>query len=465
MTPFWRRMPRFFVFPAYTAPLLRIAVLALIVALAGWNFGRGLFTAPLSGGLLLAAAYFATAVVLARYGFLIIERTAAGYLHPSQYPEFAERGSPYRPYKMFLIMVVVPIAITFVSAFFASPLLMVVLFIAFALLVPASTIVMTMTDSFFEAINPARCVEVARKIGKPYFALCLFLLLLMLSSQQTSEWLLPKVLGGPDGEQFKAMAQEMTPEEIVNKIGRVAAVAFFILTFVANYFFVLMCVLIGYVMYQYSDQLGVAVVGPGESRTSGRVSSAEHARRARDALVGQMVAAGEIAEAIEMINADLRDRPNDLSLHARLHKLLVIDGSVPRIEDHTERYLELLIKSGNVREALPLVEAAFARRAEYEPRALEHVVPLARSAVADGKLTLAAQLIRGFDRKHKTHPDVPAVYLIGAQLIIQGGGNTEQAQKILEHLVKFHAYSPVATEAQRYLARMAQFTRVPTLKV
>jgi hypothetical protein len=85
--------------------------------------------------------------------------------------------------------------------------------------------------------------------------------------------------------------------------------------------------------------------------------------------------------------------------------------------------------------------------------------------VADGKLTLAAQLIRGFDRKHKMHPDIPHVYLIGAQLIIQGGGNTEQAQKILEHLVKYYAFHPVASEAQRYLSRLAQFTRVPTLKV
>ncbi|MCK6428037.1 MAG: hypothetical protein L6Q72_02980, partial [Burkholderiaceae bacterium] len=196
----------------------------------------------------------------------------------------------------------------------------------------------------------------------------------------------------------------------------------------------------------------------GEVATTGRVSSREHQRRMRDAMIGQMVAAGEIREAIDTLNDDLRDRPSDLALHARLHKLLLIEGSAPRIEDHTERYLELLIKSDNAKEALPLVEEAYGRKADWEPRKLEHVAPLARAALEAGKPQLAAQLIRGFDRKHRMHPDIPQIYLIGAKLLVQSG-NTAQAQRILEHLVASYAENPVAAEAKRLAERLAQLAQ------
>jgi hypothetical protein len=455
VVPFWRRMPKFFLFPAARGPLARIAASAVACGVGGWVFGRNLFTSPAFGALFLIAVLLVVSVFIARYGFLVIERTAAGYLHPRQYPEFGAHGSPYRPYKMFLIMMVVPVLIGIVGAVFRSPLLMVLLFIAFAALLPASTIVMTMTDSFFAAINPARAFEVVRKIGKPYWGLCLFLLLLMLSSQQATELLMPRLLNPQIEAQAKSFGPGANLAVLAGALGRVMAVALFVAGFVGNYFFILMCALIGYVMYQYADRLGVAVVGPGEVATTGRISAREHQRRMRDAMIGQMVAAGEIREAIDMLNDDLRDRPSDLSLHARLHKLLLLEGSAPRIEDHTERYIELLIKSDNAREALPLVEEAFGRKADWEPRKIEHVAPLASAALEAGKPQLAARLIRGFDRKHRMHPDIPRIYLIGARLLVQAG-QTEQAQRILQHVIASHGTSPVAAEAKRLAERLTQ---------
>jgi len=458
VTPFWRRMPRFFQFPAAKPSLWRIAAASAVYAVAGWIFGRYMFSAPVLASLVLLAAAIGTAVFLARHGFLVIERTAAGYLRQDQYPEFAEQGSPHRPYKMFLVMIVVPILIGVISAIFKSPLLMALLFIAFALLLPASSMIMTMTDSFFDSISPTRCFELARKIGKPYLLLCLFLLLLLISSQQAADLVMPRL-----GAHMQADAKAMSgtgagPQAIAAALGRTMAFGFFMLTFIGGYFFILMCSMIGYAMYQYADILGVSVVGPGETRTLGRISSAEHQRRTRDALIGQMVAAGEIREAIDMLNADLRDKPSDLSLHGRLHKLLLIEGATPRIEDHAERYIELLVKTDNAREALPMVEAAFTRRPDYEPRKLELVVPLARSALAAGKPTLAAQLIRGFDKRHRMHPDIPHVYLLGAQVMLEGGAPPEQALRMVEHVVANFPEHPAATEAKRLAERLSRLS-------
>jgi hypothetical protein len=460
VTPFWRRMPKFFLFPAAKPSLLRIVGASIAYAVAGWVFGRNMFTAPILGSLLLIVVTLATAVFLARYGFLVIERTAAGYLRQDQYPEFAERGSPYRPYKMFLVMMVVPILIGVISAIFTSPVLMVLLFVAFAFLLPASCMVMTMTDSFFDAVNPTRCVEVARKIGKPYLALCLFLLLLLLSSQQAADLVLPRLVGAQMQAHAKSIGAGASPQAVAGAIGRTMGLGLFVMSFIGSYFFLLMCSLIGYAMYQYADVLGVSVVGPGDARTLGRISSAEHKRRTRDALIGQMVAAGEIREAIEMLNADLGEKPSDLSLHSRLHRLLLIEGAAPRIEDHAERYIELLVKTDNAREALPLVEAAFARRPEYEPRTLGLVVPLARGALAAGKAKLAAQLIRGFDKRHRMHPDIPDIYLLGAQVMLEAGAPRAQAMQMLEYLSSKYPGHPAALEAKRLAERLARLGAV-----
>src|SRR5215470_13467019 len=218
-------MPKFFLFPAAKPSLWRIAAASLAYGIAGWIFGRSMFSAPLFGSLILLAVALGSAVFLSRYGFLIIERTAAGYLRQDQYPEFAEQGSPNRPYKMFLVMMVVPILIGVVSATFKSPFLMGVLFVAFALLLPASCMVMTMTDSFFDSINPQRCIEIAHKIGKPYLALCLFLLLLLISSQQAADLVMPRI-----GVHGKTMNGGADAQALAGALGRTMGLGFFVLT-------------------------------------------------------------------------------------------------------------------------------------------------------------------------------------------------------------------------------------------
>jgi len=87
-------------------------------------------------------------------------------------------------------------------------------------------------------------------------------------------------------------------------------------------------------------------------------------------------------------------------------------------------------------------------------------VPLARAALATGRAPLATQLIKGFDKRFRGHPDVPRAYLIGAQLMLQAGGAAvPQARRILQHLVEQHPTDVAAAEAQRMLGRLDQLAR------
>jgi predicted Zn-dependent protease len=247
---------------------------------------------------------------------------------------------------------------------------------------------------------------------------------------------------------------EALPQVSVSLVG--LGVMVFLVLVVFNYFFVLTCALIGYAMYQYSGALGIEVIGPGEVRGAGaaRPSAAAHARRQREALIGRMVATGEIREAIELLNAELRERPNDLSLHVRLHKLLLHEGSRPMIETHAARYLELLLDAGNRRDALELWTATRAMFPAFTLRKAAHWTMLADEALAQDKAEQAAQIVKGFDKRFPGDPAVADAYVIGARLLIQGG-QPAQAQRLLKFVVASYPDAPAAREARRYLERYA----------
>jgi hypothetical protein len=278
---------------------------------------------------------------------------------------------------------------------------------------------------------------VITKIGKPYAALCAFVFFADMS--RTYGLVFVGTAGG-----IRA--------GIAAGFGFGGVVLVLLLSIAFWYFTYVICALIGYTMYQYADRLDISVVGPGEERIKSLTGRhADVKARTRDQLIGQMVTHGELKEAVELLNDDLRQRPNDLSLHARLHKLIIAENYQPRVEDHTEKYLALLVKSDNWREALDLVEEALARRADWSPRQAEMIAPLARAALQKGKPQLAGTLIRGFDRKYPNHADTAKVYFVGAQLMAESARKPDEARRILNHLLQKHAADPVAAEARRYL--------------
>ncbi|SPE23950.1 conserved membrane hypothetical protein [Burkholderiales bacterium] len=451
VTPFWQRMPRLFLFPLQRAPLLRNVFSTLLFCVVAMFSYPYLATAPLRAGLLILFAWCAAALYIARFAFLVIERSAFGYLDSRTYPRQEESGDWRRPVKMFLVMVVVPALIIVVGHLVLPGVLVLLALLAFALLLPASVMVMTMTDSFADAVNPTRCARTAWSIGPPYLLLCLFLLMLLIGSQQALHVLLPgpghAAAPAADAAHAVDAATTAAPVSMVS-----LGLTWLVVSLVGNYFLVLTCALIGYTMFQYNAVLGIAVVGPGDTRVRGPMSSSAHARRLREALIGKLVAAGEFREAIELLSDELRARPADLSLHARLHTLLLHEGAKPRIEDHAERYLELLLAASNVKEALTLFEQTRKLIPTFSPRDPARLPQLAGAAIEAIRPELAAELIRGFDRKYPGHPKIPEVYVVGGRVLLQADRASE-AQALLQHVTKSYPDSPAAAEAKRYLAR------------
>jgi hypothetical protein len=443
--PFWQRVHRFFALP------FDRAVLARIGGLAAWGvLALALFFLGALGVIVGLVALLAMLVVGARYGFKIIERSSRGYLQPSAYPLSDEDlVSPYLPYKFVAMNFVFGAALVLVSLLTGGSEFFTLLawFALFVVIVPAATMRLVVTGSLRAALNPVEVVALIGRFGKPYAALAAFVFCADLCRTYGIA-----AVGVAGGIGAGALGMAGGPKAALG-VGGIALIFFMVAAF--WYFTYVICALIGYAMYQYADTLDIAVVGPGEART-GRAGGRGTAGRTntRDALIGQMVAAGEIAEATALLAEDLHDRPNDLALHGRYHRLLVATGDAGRIESHADKYLTLLVRSENWREAIELYEDTSARRPDWSIREVGNIVPLAQSALRDGKPKIASALLRAFDRKYPDHPDVPRAYLLGAQLMAEYAGKAEEAKRILRYLVKRHGGTPAAAEAEHYLEVM-----------
>jgi tetratricopeptide (TPR) repeat protein len=432
--PFWQRIRKFSLLPLDKAVLLRIFALsgALLVSLV----------LPFLGGLglaLLAAVVFALLVVGASYGFKIIERSSKGYLIPSDYGLTDQTAvGPLLPYKFAALIVafaaVAVILNRMLGAFDLAALI--VLGVVFAALLPAVSIRLVTTGSLRGALNLAEIFGAVRKIGRPYAAL--------------SGFVFGGVVGGLGALYVLGVLGHGGADPAKGGLGYAVLTLLFSVAF--WYYAFAVCAVLGYALFQHADAFHIALLARDGKRL--KSSTGRHAdvkARTRDALIGQMLTQGEIREAIELLNADLSQRPNDLSLHARLHKLLLAENYAPRVEDHTEKYVALLVKSQNWHEALELVEEALARRADWAPRRTESIAPLARAALQKGRPQLAATLIRGFDKKHPNHPDIPQIYFVGAQLMAETGRKPDEARRILQYLLQKYGGDSVAAEARRYL--------------
>jgi len=437
--PFWQRnrINRFFLLPLDKAVLTRVAGLsACFVA----SFALLLFGG--FGILLLVIALLAILIAGVRYGFKIIERSSKGFLRPSDYPlTNDDLVSEYLPYKYAAINLVLALLVKLLEVIsggneFVAIAAWMIFFVGIS---PAATMRLVITGSLRGALNPAEMFSLIQRVGKPYAALAAFIFVAELCRSYGLTAL--AVGGGLSAAGLKA------------GFGVGTVIQLLLLSFAFWYFTYMICGLVGYAMYQFADALDISVMGPGEQamRSVATLRTIDVKARTRDALIGQLVSAGDIKEAIDLLSHDLSERPNDLSLHARLHRLLVAENSTPRIEHHTDSYLKLLVKSENWREAIELVEGTQARRADWMPRDVDLIAPLAQAAVRLGKPQLAGQLIKGFDKKYAVHADIPKVYLIGAQLMAEWGGKPDEARRILEYLLKRYPSDSIAAEAGRYL--------------
>lgn len=416
ITPYWERFPFFFAYPFRLDSLLTLSLLSLAFWLLNSVIHGGIIHVMLNGLLFVA---------LLRHAFKVLERIALGQTDEAAWRENTQEH-PYRPYKQFAVLAAGSVLVALLGGFVAGAfgvvvgqIVMIVASLILMLVIPASIMVLALTDDLAESINPEELWRMIAAIGLPYLGLWGCLSLLMSSGAAASAFLLP------------VLPKALTP---------------LLLFFINMYFVIVMYALMGYVLHQYHEALGIEQRGAPSTPTA---QPEKDDARAQVAQAGELVRSGQAAEAIRFLASAVADQPQDLILREGYFRLLLAsEAHRAQLPRETDRYLALLLQQQRTDQALRVLDTVRRIDPTFLPSDGHLRVALGKAALGAHRHDLALALVKGFDQQFGgNHAALPDVLLLGARLASEHLRNDAQALKILEMLLQRFPAHPVRDEA------------------
>ena len=411
ITPFWERLPKFFLFPLQPSNLIALVVLSLSSFLA--------FILPLPAPFdhLLVQCLILLGGV--RRGFVKMDAMSRGYLSDedqARMPSDPERT--HLPWKLLGVMMVWGVLVNIAASIGVALGYLVWAFTVVTL--PAAVMALSVTNSFSSGLNPLLWIRIIRGVGKPYAALFLFLLLLSGGTNVLLPILAPLLRG------WHALP---------------------IIDFCFLYFLHVMFAMMGYVLYQYHWELGVQV-----DQLHGEASGAVVPSDAVGDVIARLIASGDVDAALEAAHEQHLAEPEDLKAQERYHKLLLMAEKKDRALDHGRRYLSLLLQRKQGDAAVTLFRRLWEIEPEFKPAYSEEVLKLASEAHRCRQYETALALMNGFEQKYPGHADIPPLCFLTARILSEALRRDDAARETLETLCeKFPRHETVVSEAIPYL--------------
>jgi hypothetical protein len=497
--PFWKKLPEFFAYPFRFTPMVVIGVLSLVSILTA-----------VTGGLLRGLL----AYLFLRYAFSVMEQSATGDFN-SESPDISMwGGKDHRPFKqtvVFIFYALVVMGLAVVSAVpvvskearalhaaqqqaaqeiqlkpgvdptaprpkakaeeteddeepqaaperipqsYAEAMAMSAAalpaepepddvrfppwFYALAILaaipLPGAIMVIAIEDSLVRALNPATTFFFIRAMGKSYFILWGFFALIL-----------------------------TVREAIMHATANLAAyIRLPIEMFVGSYLMLALFAMMGYVLYQYHQELGYEVKVDFDSHREKAATAASG--KPVDPMTQQVnafVKEGRLDEALRYVHDAMRYDKLNPDMNERLHELYKLKGEPEKTVAHGQQYLQSLVAAKRGPKALTLLKRLREMDAKFEPHA-DARLALATAAMAARDTHGAVDLVKGFDKRFPEHADIPAVYLLGAKITSEHLHQDEKAMAILKALLQRYPNASVKEEAEKYLAVLANMAKLKT---
>ncbi len=402
--PVWHVIPRFFHYPfkPRVLPMLAFISAASVLTLL-----------PVLGffiWLLLWAMLF-------KLSYEILSSTASGMMEG---PPSVTQMSDGIMFKHIGLLLTLGIAYVLIVGMVGSLLFALVLGLFLMLAMPAAMMTLAMTQSLLQAINPVTWVHIMRTTGWAYLLTTVFLLLMLLSQNQAEAWLLP-VVGG-----------SMLLFSVVS-------------TFISAYFMAASFHLMGYLLYQFHDELGIDAAPPAVRDETGDD---------QDPLIDEasaLVREGQIDQAVNMLGEEIRQHGAERPVHDYYRKLLLNRGDKNALLDHGRKYIPMLLHSLNdSAKALDVARECLEADPRFRLTNPDDVLPLARLAFAQRRHDLVLKLTSGFAKRHQQHPDLAENYFLAAQSMLEKGEDTGKPVGLVRQLRKRFPDHPLADDMARF---------------
>lgn len=409
ITPFWNRLPKFFLFPLQGMNALALVLLSFSSLLAE------VFPLPFPFDYLMVQCLILLAGV--RRGFMQMDAMSRGYLTAEAQADMT--SDPQRvnlPWKLLGVMVVWGVAVNIAASL--GEVLGYLVWAFTVVTLPAAVMALSVTKSFASGLNPVLWVRIIRGVGKPYAVLFAFLVLLSGGTNALLPLLAPFLRGW---------------------------FALPVITFCFLYFLFVMFAMMGYVLYQFHWQFGVHV-----DRVHSEESSQAQGNPVED-LISSRIAAGDIEGAVEAARENHLAEPEDVKVQQRYHKLLLMADKKDQALEHGKRYLSLLLRKLQGESAVAL----FRRLREMDPKLSPspgEILGLAQAAHRCREYEMALALTQSLESMHPRHADIPEARFLAARIQSEAFRRDDAARQILGALCeKFPEHEVVVREAVPYL--------------
>lgn len=416
ITPFWHRIPAMFAYP------LRMGPLVTMISLSAATF-LGIF--PLYGWFLYLIPWF----FFYRYAYEILQNTADGRMEPPEAPiNQAGGGLVWKQLAMFVIVGLVLAGIGRLAG--GAMVIFAALFFLVGL--PAAIMRLAVTESLTDSINPVAWIRIMAGTGWGYLIMLAFLFLLsagsaLVGARLTSSGISP-YLALPVG------------------------------SFVQMYFTLIMFHLIGYVLYQYHENLGYELpesvqesLAPAPQATGNGKRVQQEAETPTQVRVRILMQEGQPEKAVDVLAEKLRTEGGEVAEHNQFRKLLAMTRDRDLQLRHGRHFIGVLLDRGMAARAAEVAGECLAIDADFEPEAPEQVRKLAQAAEENRNPRLALKLTNGFGKRYPGHSDIPANYFLAARVLSEQLDRDEQAQGILKQVLSKYEDDALAPEMRRYL--------------
>jgi len=411
--PFWTRLPSIFAYPLKPGPLALNVGLSLLALLLGW--------VPFVNMLI--------GMVLIKYAFDVLKKTAYGDLRPPSLDEMAglnNMGPVLQQWILFFLLYLLGGFIWGAAGVWGA----VLYGVAVILLLPAMIILQVTSESLAHALNPMMSIGMVARIGGGYFVMWLFLAFL---------------LSAPGTLIF--LAAKLVPKILLGLI----------INLVKNYYTVVSYFLMGYVILQYHEQLNYEIDFEDFHDPSSQPEEPAVERDPQEGIINQvamLTKEGRIDEALAYIKeATAAGGITSLVLLERFYKLLKLKKDEPAMIEAGEQLISRLSQAGQQEAACQVYIECASRKAPLKLPARD-LIKLGGWLLAAGKHKAA---VNALNRMIKQYPDdalTPKAYFQLAQIYNEKLNDVEKSKKIIDMLIKQHPHHDFTDHARRYLATL-----------
>jgi hypothetical protein len=406
--PFWERLRAILAYPLQTEALLTISLLA----------GLRLFSILPGVGWILNLLI---TVAILRYAAEVLVVSANGSTDaPSGYSTPDEVGWVVLKVQILLAVMAVVLGMVGVAVGLGWAALLIP--VAIGLGTPAALMYAAIDEDALGAINPAMWLQTFLRIGWPYLGAALLCVVIMYSEANAKSFTVP----------FLPM-----PLAIV------------VHYFISHYATVVTFHLLGYLVYQYRNELGFEVAAKPKplARARDRDQSVLDESEA-------LAANGNTQGAASVLGEHIAERGGTDAVHGRYRKLLTLHNDAAALEKHSREYLNVLIAHERWPRALEFWTECRNTQPGLWPSDPSQVLELIEKANELGKPELAMKFANGFSRQYPTHGTVPAVHLAVAKVLALFMNKREEARKLLEDTRAAYPRSKTVPAIDEYLATL-----------